>query len=340
MSSSSGGSHSSWYSGKKVLVTGGTGTIGTVLVSRLISLGADVTVVSIDPPERVEAVLANPSIHRWGDLRDYDTCYKVAEGMDCVFHLMAVKGNTQLGMSKVASAFVPMLLCNTNMMEAAFRRGVPRYLYAGSIAEYPALDVRHEDDVWEGLPEANDRYVGIMKRVGEVQAETYLQEHGWDAVRIVRLSNVYGPYDDFDPATAQVVPALISRMVGGENPTVVAGDGSAIRDLIYSEDASDGMLTALEHAPACLPINIGSGDGYSIKSVAETIASLVPSTPEIVWDSDRPTGDQKRILATERAVEVLGFRTKTSLRDGIRKTIEWYLENSDLARRRGKELHG
>ena len=340
MKSNSGQGTTSWYSGKKVLVTGGTGTLGSVLVPKLLELGAQVSVVSIDPPERVEAVLPDPASYRWGDLRDYDTCYEVAEDQDCVFHLMAVKSNTQLGTSRVASAYVPFLQCNTNMMEAAFRRGVSRYLFVGSIGEYPAIPVRHEDDLWKGPPQANDRYMGIAKRAGEAQAETYLHEHGWDAVRIVRMSNVYGPYDDFDPRTAQVIPALISRMVGGEDPVVVAGDGSAVRDLIYSEDAVEGMIVALAHAPPCLPINIGSGKGYAIRTVAETIASLVPSRPRIEWDPGRPTGDKKRVLSTERAKEVLGFEARTSLRDGVRKTIEWYLANSDLAQRRGKELHG
>jgi GDP-L-fucose synthase len=340
MTDSSNQSSTSWFSGKKVLVTGGTGTLGSVMVPRLMDLGAQVSVTSIDPPERVQAVLADPSVHKWGDLRDYDTCYEIAENQDCVIHLMAVKGSTQIGTSRVASAYVPFLQCNTNMMEAAFRQGVSRYLFVGSIGEYPAIPVRHEDNMWDGPPQANDRFMGIAKRAGETQAEAYAEEHGWDAVRIVRLSNVYGPYDDFDPRTAQVVPALISRMVGGENPITVAGDGSAVRDLIYSEDAAEGMIRAIEDAPPGLPINIGSGNGYAIKEVAEAIASLVPSSPEIQWDPTRPTGDKKRILATERAKEVLGFEARTSLREGIRKTIEWYLDNSDLAQRRGKELHG
>lgn len=330
----------SFYKGKKVLVTGGTGTIGTVVVKHLISSGADVTVVSIDNMERVKAVLDDPSIFHWGDLRDYKTCLDIAKGQDYVFHLMAVKSNTQKGFSKVASAYVPFLMCNTNMMEAAFRCGVTRYMFVGSIGQYPNIPVRHEDDVWNGPPEANDRYMGIAKRAGEAQAETYLHEYGWEAVKIVRLSNVYGPYDDFDPQTAHVVPALINRMVNGENPVKVAGDGTAVRDLIYSDDVVRGMFIALEKAPPCIPINIGSGNGYTIKEVAETISDLMPNKPDIEWDTSRPTGDKMRILSNQRAKEILNFEATTSLREGIKKTIDWYLENSVLANRRGKELHG
>ena len=330
---------SSFYEGKKVLVTGGTGTIGTETVRRLISLGADVTVVSTDNMKRVKAVLKDASIFRWGDLRDYKTCLDATKGQDYVFHLVAVKGTTQTGLSKVASAYVPFLMCNTNVMEAAFRSGVSRYMFVGSIGQYPDIPVRQEDDVWNGPPQANDRYMGIAKRAGEAQAETYLHEYGWDAVRIVRLSNVYGPYDDFDPRTAHAIPALISRMVNGENPAKVAGDGSAVRDFIYSEDVVEGMLIALEKAPPCFPINLGSGQGYTIKMIAETIADLVPQKPEIQWDPGRPTGDQIRILVTKRAKELLNFEPKTDIREGIKKTIKWYLANKELADIRGKELH-
>jgi len=330
----------SFYKGKKVLVTGGTGTIGSLAVKKLIESNAIVTVVSIDSIDRAQQVLGDVPIFVYGDLRNYETCLENAKGKDYVIHLMAVKGNTQIGLSKVASAFVPMILCNTNMMEAAFRCGVSRYLYVGSICEYPALDVRYEDDMWSGPPQANDRYTGICKRTGEAQAEAYLHEYGWDAVRIVRPSNVYGPFDDFDPHTAQVIPALIARMVNGENPIKIAGDGSAVRDFIYSEDVVEGMLIALAEAPSCLPINLGSGARTTIRTIAETIADLLPIRPKIEWDETKPTGDKVRVLAIERAKEILGFEARTSLKEGIKRTMEWYLSHKTLADRRGKELHG
>ncbi|HPG00738.1 MAG TPA: NAD-dependent epimerase/dehydratase family protein [Kiritimatiellia bacterium] len=328
------------YKGKKVLVTGGTGTIGVPLVRKLMQLGADVTVVSLDERSRAKKVFGTDEFFRRGDLTKYEVCAQYAKGMDSVFHLVAVKGCTTIGTSKVASAFVPFVLSNTNMMEASFRCGVRRYLFVGSICEYPNLEVRHEDDVWNGPPQANDRYTGIAKRTGEAQAETYLHEYGWDAVRIVRPSNVYGPYDDFDPKTAQVIPALISRMVGGENPVRVSGDGSAERDVIFSEDVAWGMILALEKAPPCVPINLGAGKGYTIKEVAQTIADLVPGNPGIQWDPAAAGGDKKRILDTERAKKLLGFEPQTGLRTGIRKTIDWFLENREMAVGRGRELHG
>lgn len=327
------------WSDKRVLITGGTGTIGTPLVHRLRSLGAQVTVVSLDSEQRALAVLGSLDFFRRGDLRNYDACLEATKGADCVFHLVAVKGSTTIGHSRVASAYIPFLLTNTHMMEAAFRNGVKRYLFVGSIGQYPNLEIRHEDDVWKGPPEANDRYMGIAKRAGEAQAETYLHEYGWDAVRIVRLSNVYGPYDDFDPATAHVIPSLIHKMVDGPSPVPVWGDGSAVRDFIFSADVVEGMLRAIEDAPPCTPINLGSGTGCTVRELAETIARLVPEPREIRWDTSKPTGDQRRILDVRRAQELLGFRASTPLASGIAQTIKWYLEHKDLADRRGRELH-
>ena len=192
----------------------------------------------------------------------------------------------------------------------------------------------------KGLPGANGRFMGIAKRAGEIQAEAYLRQHGWDAVRIVRLANVYGPYDNFDPHIARVIPSLIHRMTSGEDPVKIAGDGTAVRDFIYSEDVVEGMLSALEKAPPCLPINLGSGVGHTIKSVAETVADLVPKRPRIQWEPTRPTGDRIRVLATERAKQVLGFEARTSLREGIKKTIDWYLANTGLATCQRGELRG
>ena len=170
-----------FYQGKRILVTGGTGTIGPLIVRLLLEAGADVSVVSLDSEARARSVLPDSAIFRRADLRNYDTCVEIARGKDMVLHLMAIKGSTQLGVSRVASAYVPFLLCNTNMMDAAFRSGVQRYLFVGSIGQYPAKPIRHEDEVWDGPPQANDRFMGVAKRAGETQAEAYLLEHQWQA---------------------------------------------------------------------------------------------------------------------------------------------------------------
>jgi len=327
------------YSGKKALVAGGTGTIGIPLVRLLVERGADVSVVSLDEPEYARRVLGTDVRYRRDDLTDLSACLRATDGQDFVFNMVGIKGSVGIGETRVASYFVPMLRFQTNLMDAAFRTKAFRYLFVSSVCAYPQSSLHVEDNMWNGLPKQNDKYPGLAKRIGEIQGETYLKEFGWDAVRIVRPSNVYGPFDDFDPRTAQVIPALIRRMVDGENPVRVWGDGTAIRDFIFSDDVAYWSLVAMERAPACVPVNLGSGRGHTIREVAEAIAAGIRSRPRIEWDRDKPAGDPVRLMSMERAKVLLGFSERTSLEDGIRRTIDWYLENSELVSRRKGVVH-
>ena len=329
------------YKNKKVLVAGGTGTIGIPLVRRLIALQAKVTVVSLDSPEFAGLLFGDKVLFQKIDLTDFNNCLSVTKEQDYVFNLVGIKGSVGIGETRVASYFVPMQWYQTNLMEASFRNSVSRYLFVSSICGYPQSSVpKEEDTMWDGMPKQNDRFPGLVKRIGEIQGETYLQQYGWDAVRIARPSNVYGPFDDFNPATAQVIPALIARMVNGENPVKVWGDGRVVRDFIFSEELADWLLVALEKAPPCVPINLGSGQGTTIKELAETIAQCVPQKPQIEWDTSQPAGDPVRLLSIERAKKLLGFRPKTELKEGINKTVDWYLCNRDFASKRGANNYG
>jgi len=329
------------YENKNILVAGGTGTIGIPLVKRLIELQAKVAVVSMDSPVFADMLFGDKVLFRQSDLTNLDNCLSVTKGQDYVFNLVGIKGSVGIGETRVASYFVSTQLFQTNLMEASFRNSVSRYLFVSSICGYPQSSVpKEEDTMWDGMPKQNDRFPGLVKRIGEIQGETYLQQYGWDAVRIVRPSNVYGPFDDFNPATAQVIPALISRMVSGENPVKVWGDGQVVRGFIFSEELADWLLVALEKAPPCVPINLGSGKGTTIKELAETIAQCVPETPQIEWDISQPTGDPVRLLSIARAKELLGFRLKTELKEGISKTVEWHLENRDFASKKGADNYG
>ena len=326
--------NSALYRGKQVLVAGGTGMIGIPLIHALLGLGARVTVVSLESEEYARALLGPSITFMRGDLTQYGTCEKAMEGQEYVFNLVGIKGSVGIGVKRAASYFVPMLRYQSNLLEAAYREGVSRFLFVSSICAYPPSNLHVEDNVWNGLPKQNDRYAGIAKRVGEIEAETYLHEYNWNAVRVVRPSNVYGPFDDFNPATAQVIPALVRRVLDGERPVRIWGDGSVIRDFIFVQDVVDGLLLAMEKAPSCVPINLGSGESTTIKELAEIIVAESKRSTLIEWDPSKPSGDPVRLLSIKRAAETLGWRPKTPLRRGIRQTIDWYVHNEKMAHER------
>ena len=323
------------YFGKKVLVAGGTGTIGIPLVQMLVERGARVSVVSLDSEEYAGMVLPPTVEFRRMDLTLLENCLKVTKGQDFVFNMVGIKGSVGIGETKVASYFVPMLRFQTNLMDAAFHSEVERYMFVSSVCIYPQASEHFEDNAWNGMPKQNDRIPGFAKRIGEIQGETYLKEYGWDAVRILRPSNVYGPFDDFNPKSAQVIPSLITRVLRGENPLNVWGDGSAIRDFIYSKEVAYWLLEALENAPPCVPINLGSGTGFSIKEVAEAVCGLSTTPVRITWDTTKPSGDPIRIMNMDRARKLLNFERKYSLEKGLQETMEWVKNNPKLAKIKG-----
>ena len=312
---------SNFYYNKKVLVTGGTGLIGRPLVARLAALGAQVTVVSLDQqvnlPKGINFVL--------GDLREFSQAMRVAEGIDYVFQLAGVKGSPQMTATRPASFFVPTSMFNLNMMEAARQQGVKRYLFTSSIGVYSPAEIFYEDDVWKTFPSSNDRFAGWAKRMGELQAEAYQIEYGWKGISIVRPANVYGPYDNFDPNNAMVIPSLINRAMSGENPLNVWGDGSAIRDFIFSDDVAAGMLEVVEQG-ITEPVNLGSGIGVTIKDIVRVIQSHFPGL-NVTWDTSKPSGDKKRLMDVARA-QNYGITPKISIEEGVAKTIEWFREST------------
>ncbi|HEX2117121.1 MAG TPA: NAD-dependent epimerase/dehydratase family protein [Alphaproteobacteria bacterium] len=308
----------SFYRGKRVLVTGGTGLIGRPLVEMLVDAGAIVTIASLDDRSRAHPAARFKRV----DLREFGECLEVAKGQEIVFQLAGVKGSPAMTARRPASFFVPTLMFSINMMEAARRCGVERFLFTSSVGVYAPAEVFREDDVWKTFPSPNDRFAGWAKRMGELQADAYRIEYGWDRLSIVRPANVYGPYDNFDPANAMVIPSLIRRAMDGEDPLVVWGDGSPVRDFIHARDVARGMMLAVEHG-INEPLNLGSGTGVTIREVVEIVAASLPARPEIVWDTSKPSGDAKRLMDTTRA-ERYGFKPEISIEDGIRETMTWF----------------
>jgi GDP-L-fucose synthase len=316
----------SFYKGKNVLVTGGTGLIGRPLVEMLLEQEANVTIVSLDDPSRAPQGVT----FKRADLREFSNCLAICQDQEIVFQLAGVKGSPAMTAKRPASFFVPTITFSINMMEAARRANAERFLFTSSVGVYSPAEVFYEDDVWKTFPSPNDRFAGWAKRMGELQAEAYKIEYNWDKISIVRPANVYGPYDNFDPANAMVIPSLIKRAMDGEKPLTVWGDGSPIRDFIHARDVARGMLLAVEKG-INEPINLGSGTGVTIKEIAEIVAASVPGGPtEIVWDISKPKGDAKRLMDITRA-NAYGFKPHISIEEGIRETIAWYTKNSSTA---------
>jgi len=308
------------YKNSKVLVTGGTGLIGRPLVQMLIDRGAHVRIASLDAPEHAHPKAEFCQVN----LNKFDHCQQVCEGMDYVFHLVGVKGSPAVTHDRPASFFVPLLLFNTNMMEAARQQKVKWYLFTSTVGVYAPAEIFHEDDVWKTFPSKNDWFAGWAKRMGELQAEAYKIEYGWDCVSIVRPANVYGPYDNFNPVNAMVIPSLIKRALDGENPLRVWGDGSPIRDFIHVRDVAQGMLLVVEKK-FTKPINLGSGNGVSIKKLVDIIIQNLPNRPEVIWDKSKAAGDRKRLMDMSRA-HSLGFKQVVSIEQGIKEVMEWYVK--------------
>jgi len=218
------------------------------------------------------------------------------------------------------------------MMEAARQCGVERYLFTSTIGVYAQAEVFYEDDVWKTLPTKNDWFGAWAKRMGELQADAYKIEYGWNKISVIRPSNVYGAYDNFDPDNAMVIPSLIKRAIDGENPLVVWGDGSPERDFIHAKDVARGMMLAIEKGLG-KAINLGSGIGVSIRKIVDIIISNMEVKPKIIWDTSKPFGDRKRIMDISRAREI-GFQSTISIEEGIREVMDWYSKHKDIVSNR------
>lgn len=307
----------------KVLVAGGTGLIGTPLVNQLIELGASVRVVSLDDPSRT-----NPETEFiQADLRYFDVCLKVCKEMDYVFNLLCVKGSPKLTGKRPATLFVPTLMFNTALAEAARVQKVKAYLYTSSAAVYPQAEILKEDEVWNQWPSENDQPAGWAKRMGELQLEYYKNEYGWKNTVIVRPSNVYGPYDNFDSPNATIIPSLIRGFVRMENPLIISGDGFQIRDFIHASDVARGMIIAIQNSNSSRPINLGSGRGTTIRDLIAIISNNCDSRPKVIYDATLSSGDKKRVMDISKA-KTLGFSPKISLKEGIKATIDWYRKSN------------
>nr|WP_319395121.1 NAD-dependent epimerase/dehydratase family protein [uncultured Desulfobacter sp.] len=311
-----------------VLVPGGTGLIGAPLVKMLLERGAHVRVVSLDDASRCPRGAEFLSL----DLTIMDNCLKANEKIDFVFDMLGTKASPETARNCPASHFVTNMQLQLPFLEAARIQGVRGLLFTSSVGVYGPSEVMREDDVWKTFPSPNDWFGGWAKRMGELQIEGYRREYNWKNLTIVRPANVYGPGDCFTGLQAMVVPSLIHRAVkASENDgkLVVWGDGSPRRDFIFTDDVARMCIEVAETNPQ-EPINLGCGNARTIRELAEIIVECVDPDLEIVWDTDKPTGDKLRCLDMERATE-LGIKAAVPLEEGIRMTVDWYREHRDSA---------
>jgi GDP-L-fucose synthase len=302
----------------RILVTGGGGFLGSHLVERLRSDGHDPFV---------------------GSRGDYDlTSWADAERLfadarpELVFHLAAEVGGIGANRANPGRYWYANLMMGAHVLEQSRLSGVQKVVVAGTVCAYPKFTPVpfREDDLWNGYPEETNAPYGVAKKSVLVGAQSYREQYGLNAVFLLP-ANLYGPRDNFDLETSHVIPALIRKMLEGEDQVVLWGDGSPTREFLYVDDAAEAFALAAERYDGAEPVNLGTGAEISIRELAELIAELTGFDGELAWDTSMPNGQPRRTLDASRAEREFGFTAKTSLREGLGRTIAWYREHAHAA---------
>jgi GDP-L-fucose synthase len=308
-----------FWNDQHVVVTGGGGFLGRRVVDRLRALGCARVVVS----RSAEYDLRQP-----GDIvRLYDEAKPTI-----VLHLAAVVGGIGANRERPAEFFHDNLLMGVQLLDRAWRAGIPKFVALGTVCSYPKfapLPFR-EDDLWNGYPEETNAAYGLAKKMLLVQSQAYRQQYGYNSIFLLPV-NLYGPGDNFDPRSSHVIPALIRKCAdavdAGADRIEVWGDGTPTREFLYVDDAVEGILLAAERYDSSEPVNLGSGEEIAIADLVRTIAAAVGFTGRIDFDPSKPNGQPRRQLDVRRAAERFGFRATTPFDEGLRRTVSWYVDS-------------
>lgn len=310
----------------KVLVVGGAGFVGVNLINKLLELGAEITATLHKKP----AVIEDDRIKYLScDLTVAEDCERVVEGVEYVFMCAANTSGAAVMETRPLVHVTPNVIMNTLMLDAAYKAGVKKFLFISSNTVYPPTDYPvKEDEMFNG--DLFEKYfcVGWMKRFTEILCQMYATKikNPMKTV-VVRPANIYGPYDDFEWETSHVIPALIRKVVERHQPIEVWGDGNDVKDIIFIDDFIEGMLLAMEHIDTYDPINIATGRPCSIKQALDVILDVDNyRDAEISFNTSKPSMIPKRLIDISKARELLGFEAKTSLKEAIMKTVNWYRE--------------
>ena len=322
-----------WWRNKRVLVTGGAGFLGSYVVEFLRTHGC-----------------RDPFIPRSReyDLRREEAVIRLLEKVrpDVVIHLAAVVGGIGANRENPGRFFYENLVMGVQLIEQARLFGVNKFVTVGTVCSYPkfAPVPFREEDLWNGYPEETNAPYGLAKKMLLVQGQAYRQQYGFNSIYLMPV-NLYGPRDNFDPASSHVIPALIKKCLDairdGERAITVWGSGKATREFIYARDAAEGIVLAAERYEGEEPVNLGAGFEISINDLVGLITELTGFRGRIEWDTTKPDGQPRRMLDVSRAEQWFGFRARTSFEEGLRRTIDWYrasLRSNDRERATGGTL--
>jgi GDP-L-fucose synthase len=309
------------FSTQKILVTGGAGFLGKQVIAQLLGAGAKLENISVPRSKTC-------------DLRTLEHCQTAVEGKDLVIHLAAHVGGIGLNREKPAELFYDNLMMGTQLIHAAYQAAVKKFVCVGTICAYPKFTPVpfKEDDIWNGYPEETNAPYGVAKKALLVQLQAYRQQYGFDGIYLLPV-NLYGPEDNFNPASSHVIPALIRKVYEAKQQGVkqlpVWGDGSPTREFLFSEDAARGIVMGAQSYDDADPVNLGTNYEISIRDLVELICRLMEFEGELIWETDQPNGQPRRCLDTSRAKSAFGFTAQVSLEEGLRRTIDWYIQNPD-----------
>jgi GDP-L-fucose synthase len=305
---------------KRILVTGGAGFLGRQVIDQLCQHGAN--------REKITVTRSHDC-----DLRVWENCQRAADQQDIIIHLAAQVGGIGLNREKPGELFYDNLIMGTQLIHAAYQQGIEKFVCVGTICAYPKFTPVpfKEDDIWNGYPEETNAPYGMAKKALLVQLQSYRQQYGFNGIYLLPV-NLYGPEDNFNPSSSHVIPALIRKVeeaqTRGEKQLPVWGDGSPTREFLYSTDAARGIVMGTQFYNDAEPVNLGTGYEISIKDLITLICELMEYEGELVWETDKPNGQPRRCLDTERAKQAFGFTAEVEFRQGLKNTIDWWRKNA------------